>query len=296
MRKKQTVTKPGLFQHPHCPYLKLDVDRFEDARGGAGIGQKVVLFQSTASTNDVAWEYAANANNHGLCVLAESQNAGRGRRGRVWYSAPGESVLCSVLLTKTDAAAEVLTLAAGVAVAEAINGSACHHGQGQLDRATRSQCRIKWPNDVLIQGQKVAGILIEKQTLNGADAFVIGIGINCNQSRDVFKQYDLNIPATSLAIETGQDIDRTELVCVLMDKLEYWLGQISVGMAHPTSPVIERWLQLSGMLGRHVTVECDGVRYSGFCRGVDPVDGLILQLDNSLVRMFAAAQTSIIDY
>ena len=277
-------------------YTPLDIDRIEDARKGACVGHKVVLFQSTDSTNDIAWEYAANADNHGLCVLAESQSAGRGRRGRIWFSEPGQSILCSVLLTKTDAPAEMLTLAAGVAVAEAINELAYNHGQAQLDRATRSQCRIKWPNDLLIQDQKVAGILTEKQTLNGTDAFVIGIGVNCNQSRDVFKQYDLNIPATSLAIETGQDIDRTELVCVLLDKLEYWLGQISVGVAGPTdNPIIERWLQLSGMLGRHVTVECDGVRYSGFCRGVDPVDGLILQLDNSLVRLFAAAQTSIIE-
>ncbi len=278
------------------PILSLDVDRIEKARENARIGGKIVLFQSTGSTNDIAWEYAANADNHGLCVLAESQHKGRGRRGRVWYSAPGQSILCSVLLTETSAPAEVLTLAAGVAVAEAINELAYNHGQAPLDRATRLQSRIKWPNDILIQGQKVAGILTEKQTLNGRDAFVIGIGINCNQSRDVFKPYDLNIPATSLAIETGQDIDRTELVCVLLDKLGYWLEKIRVGAVDPAeNPVIQRWLQLSGMLGQHVTVECDGRQYSGFCRGIDPVDGLILQLDNSLVRLFAAAQTRIIE-
>jgi len=82
-----------------------------------------------------------------------------------------------------------------------------------------------------------------------------------------------------------------------LEKLEYWLEQISVGTAHPTgNPVIQRWLQLSGMLGRPITVECDGRQYSGFCRGVDPVDGLILQLDNSLVRMFSAAQTRVIEF
>ncbi len=285
-------------------YTPLDVDRIEDARKDACIGRKVVLYTSTASTNDIAWEYARNADNHGLCVLAESQSAGRGRRGRVWFSAPRQSILCSVLLTKTDAPAEMLTLTAGVATAEAIHESAYNHGQAQLDRATRSQCRIKWPNDILIQNRKVAGILTEKQTLNGTDVFVIGIGINCNQTAAAFEGYDLKIPATSLATETGHAVDRTELVCVLLDKLDHWIEKIGVGTAHPTegvaahpvgNPVIERWLQLSGMLGRHITVECDGIRYSGFCRGVDPVDGLILQLDNSLVRMFAAAQTSIIE-
>ncbi len=261
----------------------MDVDRLEDARKDARIGRRVVLFRSTGSTNDIAWEYAANAANDGLCVLAESQRAGRGRRGRTWFSQRRQSILCSVLLTKRPIEAERLTLIAGIAVAEAIN------------RFCQVPCRIKWPNDILIQNQKVAGVLVEKRIKNSQPCFVVGIGINCNQTRDVFKQYDLTIPATSLAIETRQDIDRTELVCILLEKLDHWLGQTSVGVAGPTdNPVIGRWLQLSGMLGRHITVECDGRQYSGFCRGVDPVDGLILQLDNSLVRMFHAAQTSII--
>ena len=265
-------------------YTSLDVDRIEDARKGGCIGRKVVLYKSTSSTNDIAWEYASNADNHGLCVLAEGQHKGRGRRGRMWFSEPGQSILCSVLLTKTSAAAEMLTLIAGVAVAEAM-----------IDHCKMS-CRIKWPNDILIRNQKVAGILTEKQTLNGGNVFVVGIGINCHQTAAAFAGYDLKIPATSLAIETQEEIDRTELACVLMDKLEYWLEQARVGIADPTgNPVIGRWLQLSGMLGRHVTVECDGHQYSGFCRGVDPTDGLILQLDNSLVRLFAAAQTSIIE-
>jgi BirA family transcriptional regulator, biotin operon repressor / biotin---[acetyl-CoA-carboxylase] ligase len=265
-------------------YTPLNVDRIEDARKSACIGRKVILYRSTASTNDIAWEYATNVDNHGLCVLAESQHKGRGRRGRVWFSESGQSILCSVFLTKTGAPAEMLTLAAGITAAEAI-----------IDTCKVS-CRIKWPNDILIQNQKVAGILIEKQAINGANSFVIGIGINCNQTATAFESYDLKIPATSLAIQSGQEIDRTELVCVLLDKLEYWLGQIGVGAVHPAgNPVIQRWLQLSGMLGRHVTVECDGVRHSGFCRGIDPANGLILHLDNSLVRMFAAAQTSIIE-
>lgn len=267
----------------HC--TPLDIDQIEAARKTARIGRKVVLFQSTASTNDIAWEYAANLENDGLCILAESQSKGRGRRGRVWFSEPGQSILCSVLLTKPAVEAELVTLTAAVAVAEAIN------------RICTLTCRIKWPNDILIRNQKVAGILTEKQIRNGSDAFVIGIGINCHQTAAAFTGYDLNIPATSLAIEARQGIDRTNLVCELLEQIEIWLDKARPGTTGPMgNPVIERWLQLSGMLGRHVTVECDGVRHSGFCRGVDPVDGLILQLDNSLVRMFTAAQTSVVDW
>jgi BirA family biotin operon repressor/biotin-[acetyl-CoA-carboxylase] ligase len=271
-------------------YTPLDIDRIEAARVNHCIGGKIVLFQSTGSTNDIAWEYATNVDNNGLCVLAESQHKGRGRRGRKWFSEPGQSILCSVLLTNTNIEAELLTLIAGIAGAEAINGIVQHnHGQAQLDRATQLQCRIKWPNDILIRNQKVAGILVEKRITNSTVSFVIGIGINCNQDQETFEQYKLNMPATSLAIETGQNIDRTDLVCVLLGRLEYWLDITNDG-------IIERWLQLSGMLGRHVTVECDGRKYSGFCRGVDPIDGLILHLDNSLVHLFAAAQTSVIEY
>jgi biotin-(acetyl-CoA carboxylase) ligase len=358
---KLTKSKYRAEQDCDCPYL---IDRIEAARGGgnARIGRKVVVFQSTASTNDIAWEYAANADNDGLCVLAESQSKGRGRRGRVWLSEPRQSILCSVLLTNTPIEAELLTLAAAVATAEAINRSAWataeavnrsawasafaeatvdrqstlqnskhnhgqapdfakatvdtqstlqnskhNHGQADpsaplgtwLDRATWVQCRIKWPNDILIQEQKIAGILVEKRTKNKRPCFVIGIGINCNQGPEFFAAHDLNMPATSLSIQTGQTIDRTALVCELLEQIELWLDKSctknSVGTAHPTgNPVIERWLQLSGMLGRHITVECDGRRYSGFCRGVDPAQGLILHLDNSLVGMFSASHTSVV--
>ena len=268
-------------------YKPLDIDRIEAARKDGHVGHKIVLFESTASTNDIAWEYADNMTNDGLCVLAESQHKGRGRRGRVWFSEPGQSVLCSVLLTNTPIEAELLTLTAAVATAEAIN-TFC-----------KLPCRIKWPNDILIQNKKAAGILVEKRIENGKPCFVIGIGINCSQSPEFFAAHELNMPATSLIIETKQDIDRTKLICELLEQIERWLDKAcirnSVGTVHPTgNPVIERWLQLSGMLGQHLTVECDGAQYSGFCRGVDPAEGLILQLDNSLVRMFSAAHTSVV--
>jgi BirA family biotin operon repressor/biotin-[acetyl-CoA-carboxylase] ligase len=266
----------------------LDIDRIEALRKDARIGGKVVVFQSTASTNDIVWEYAANPNNDGLCILAESQTKGRGRRGRTWFSEPGQSILCSVLLTQKSVEAELLTLAAAVATAEAINKTA-------WAQPTLQNCRIKWPNDILIRDQKVAGILVEKRTINNRPCFVVGIGINCNQSRETFEKYELNLPATSLAIETGHLIDRTALVCELLEQLECWLGKADhqSSIVNCQSPVIDRWLQLSGMLGCHLTVECDGRQYSGFCRGVDPTQGLILQLDNSLVRMFSAAHTSL---
>jgi BirA family biotin operon repressor/biotin-[acetyl-CoA-carboxylase] ligase len=288
----------------------LDVDRIEDARKGAVVGHKIVLFKSTASTNDIAWEYAANSSNNGLCVLAESQPSGRGRRGRAWYSHPGQSILCSILLLDQPIEAELLTLTAAVATAEAINrtireqpANTAHptnctpkHGQAELDRATQLHCRIKWPNDILLDGKKLAGILVEKKTVQKRHHFVVGIGINCNQSAEFFQKLDLPAPATSLALETGRTIDRTELICGLLDKFERWLDQANrqSSIANHQSPVIARWQQLSDLLGRHITVESDNRTYSGFCRGIDPAEGLIVQLDAGPVRIFNAAQTSIL--
>lgn len=260
----------------------LDVDRIEAAREGCVVGGKVVVFKTTASTNDIAWAYAGNSAHHGLCVLAEQQTAGRGRRGRLWHSRPGESLLCSVLLIDTPIEAELLTLAAAVATAEAVC-SFCGVNAG-----------IKWPNDILVKGNKLAGILVEKRTIGRRVCFVVGIGINCNQTAQALADGRLRSPATSLRIETGTLVDRTALTCTLMAALEEWLDRALAGLASPVNPVIERWAQLSTLLGQHITVECDNRTFSGFCRGIDPADGLIVQLDAGAIRTFAAPHTSIV--
>ncbi len=236
----------------------LDVDRIEESRRDAVIGRKVILFKSTASTNDIAWEYAGNAAYHGLCVLAEEQTRGRGRRGRRWQSGAGESILCSILLIEAAIEAELLTLTAAVATAEAIR-----------DHCGLNAC-IKWPNDVLVDGKNLAGILVEKRTVSGRMCCVVGLGINCTQDAGAFEGHTLRAPATSLRIETGEAIDRTELAGRVMGTVEEWLGKATGerGASRPAeNAVVRRWSQLSTLLGRHVTVECDNEHFSGFCRG-----------------------------
>ena len=255
----------------------LDIDKIEAVRKDAFIGRKLVLFKSTASTNDIAWKYASNPSHHGLCVLAESQTAGRGRRGRTWHSPPGQSILASVLLLNYPTGAELLTLTAAVATAEAIQ------------TYSGLTCRIKWPNDILVNGKKAAGILVEQKITGQKSDFVVGIGINCNQQPVSFKKLDLNMPATSLAIEMGRSIDRTELSCTLLAALEQWLQK-----AQNSQAVITRWQQQSDLLGRHVIIESDNRQYRGYCRGIDPAEGLIVHLDTETVRIFSAKQTSII--
>lgn len=263
--------------HAADDFEPLDVDRIEATQQTARIGRKVVMFKSTASTNDIAWKYASNPSHHGLCVLAESQTKGRGRRGRIWHSEAGDSILASILLLNQTIPAELLTLTAAVATAEAIQ-TFCG-----------LPCRIKWPNDILVNGKKAAGILVEKRITGQKHNFVIGIGINCNQQPAFFRKLDLNMPAASLAIETASAIDRTELVCTLLAGFEQWLDK-----AHNSQTVITRWQQQSDLLGRHIIIESDNRQYSGYCRGIDPAEGLIVHLDTGTVRIFSAQQISII--
>ena len=271
----------------------LNIDQIEQTRQTAVIGRKVVLYKSTASTNDVAWEYAVNPANHGLCVLAEEQTKGRGRRGRKWLGGAGESILCSILLIETAIEAELLTLTAAVATAEAIR-SFCGLNAG-----------VKWPNDILVGGKKLAGILVEKRTVGGRMCCIVGIGINCNQEAGAFEGHAMKMPPTSIKMETDLLIDRTGLVCALLSSFEAWLIKaIEVAqdknnrpssIAHrPSNPVINRWLQLSALLGRRVTVEHNNKTFSGFCRGIDPAEGLIVQLESGPVRAFDASHTSLV--
>lgn len=264
----------------------LDVDTIEAARAGGLLGRKVVVFKSTASTNDIAWQYANNPTNNGLCILAESQSAGRGRRGRLWHSQPGQSILASLCLLDQAVGIERLTLTTAVAVAEAVS------------RFAGIPARIKWPNDILVGSKKLAGILVEKKTNDQKHQYVIGIGINCHQTAGDFAGCDLKLPATSLAMETDGPIDRNALVADLLASLEHWLAVVVPSASDRQGrdgfdTVVHRWQQFSALLGRHITVESNNQTFSGFCRGIDPTDGLVVQLDTGPVKIFHAGQTTI---
>ena len=150
----------------------------------------------------------------GALAVAEEQTEGRGRLGRNWHSPPGVSVLCSILLepsVETQRLPE-LSLVAGEAAAEAIS------------TVTALGPEIKLPNDILLGGRKVAGILAEARD----GRVVLGIGINVNLTEDKLPT-DVNLPATSLRVELGREVDRaellTELLAVLERRYDVWAGR-----------------------------------------------------------------------
>jgi len=241
------------------------------------IGRKILVYNRTSSTNDIAAEYAKNKKNDGLAIFAEEQTAGRGRAGAKWHSSREDSILCSILLTACKCNPELLSLACPVAVAEAVG------------KIADSQAKIKWPNDIILNGKKVAGIMVESKIVNDHTAYIVGIGINCHQKKNSFPR-ELQKTATSIDIESHSICDRISLAKRLLSSLDHWLK-----IAQDTSKkVIDHWRQLSTLLNQRVTLIFNGKKFTGNCIGIDPEKGLILQLETGGIRFFDAAHTTIV--
>ncbi len=258
-----------------CPkneYLDPDKIRVNTKR----IGRKILVYNHTSSTNDIVAEYAKNKENDGLVIFAEEQAAGRGRAGTKWHSGHSDSILCSILLTSCNCNPELFSLACPVAVAEAV-GKIAH-----------SHAKIKWPNDIILNGKKAAGIMVESKTVNGSTVYIVGIGINCHQKKSSFPR-ELQTTATSIDIESRSICDRISLAKRLLSSLDHWLEVAE----NASKKIIDRWRKLNTLLNQRITVSYNGKKFTGNCIGVDPEKGLILQLDRGGVRMFDAAHTTI---
>jgi BirA family transcriptional regulator, biotin operon repressor / biotin---[acetyl-CoA-carboxylase] ligase len=215
------------------------------------IGRPRVHHRRTDSTNERARELAAGGAPHGTLVTADEQTAGHGRQGRAWIAPPGGAVLMSVVLRRVS---EALPLAAAVAVCEALPLPA----------------RVKWPNDVWVEGRKVAGILVEGRPLEGWA--VLGIGVNVSVSDFPAELRDV---ATSLRLE-GLNIGNQEVLGRLLASLDRWLGC-------PVPEVLAAWRARDALLGSAVRW-ADG---SGQAAGVNEAGALLVDTPSGRVALDA---------
>lgn len=218
---------------------------------------------TVGSTQEAAFALAADGAGDGTAVVAEAQTAGRGRRGRRWHAEPGAGLLLSIV-ARTPLAPSVrplLSYAAAVAVVET------------LRRVAGLEARVKWPNDVLIGGRKVAGILLEARD----GVVVIGIGLNVRQER--FPP-DLTGRATSVALETGRVPDREALLEALLEEVDRWRGRLE---HEGFEPVRARWCAASDTLGRRVRV--DGA--AGTAVDLDATGALVVHAADTVHRVIA---------
>lgn len=243
------------------------------------LGEPLECHRSLPSTNERARTLAAKGFPEGLTVIAREQTAGRGRLGRDWTAPPG-GLWMSVLLRPSLAPAEIagITLTAAVAVAEAI------------DLAAGVAVGIKWPNDLLVGGRKVCGILTELAAeADRVNHVIVGIGINANLDREALPAA-APTPPTSLRLAAGRDISLPRLAAAVLDRLEAWYGRFK---AEGFEPVRRRWTELSVTLGQPVTVSLPGLTMAGTARELAPDGALILELPDGSRRTVAAGDVTL---
>lgn len=254
--------------------LPLDVHRIRAGLVTSEIGSRLLYFPVVESTNQVLQDLAPDQRPHGTLVLTDFQTEGRGRRGRRWTAPRGSSVLMSVVLDAPKRCATVQTLmAASVALWEAIQ------------RVTALPVTLKWPNDVTIRGRKVSGVLAE--TSRDGQTVLLGMGINVNF--DPASEATIPSTASSLSRELGRDVDREELIVLLVNALNLWYGCL----ARDSEEVYAAWASRLDTLGRSVTVEEPGRSWRGRALRVLSDGGLVVQAGDSAERVVYAADVSI---
>jgi len=241
---------PSDGRHPTSSGSSLPPPGSRSARAEPALGAPIIRLGAVDSTQTHAATRAANGAADGTAVVAETQTAGKGRRGRVWHDIPGASLLMSLVVRSSLPVAQLplLSIAAGVAVAEALSAIGVR------------EPRLKWPNDVLVDGRKIAGVLLERH----GDAVILGIGVNLD-ARAI--PAELRAQATCVA-EAGGGPDRDALLAGVLDAFARWRGRLE---GEGFEPVRERWTSLADTLGKRVSV--DGI--VGIAEALD-VDGALL--------------------
>jgi BirA family biotin operon repressor/biotin-[acetyl-CoA-carboxylase] ligase len=237
------------------------------------LGKCIQVHDSLDSTNSLALSYGNDPARHGHVILAREQTAGRGQYGRSWHAPPGSSVLMSVLLYPPPELRRpaLLTAWAAVSVCETIR------------TLTNLQPIIKWPNDVLVAGKKVCGILIEQRTTGNADfplASIVGIGLNVSQPADLFVQAGLPL-AGSLWSLSGRALAFDDVARELIRLLDRLYDQL---LADDCADLERMWTSSLGLLGKAVIVEGIQERHEGRLLEVT-FEGLVLDVDGDPLRL-----------
>jgi len=241
------------------------------------MGRRILHFHRVGSTNEVARELARKGSPEGTVVVSEEQTAGKGRWGRSWFSPSCSSISLSLILRPrlTPPDTPQVTLLAAVAVA------------GALRSACGLEAAIKWPNDVLIGGRKVSGILTELEAEMEAVRFlVLGIGINANQAEEDFPP-EMRGRATSLRVESGQAVNRTAVARSLLAELDRWY---QVYLQEGFGPVAAGWKGLNLTLGRQVVVSSPQRVWQGIARDLAEDGGLLVELEDGRVTKVLAGE------
>ena len=238
------------------------------------LGRNLLYLQTTSSTQDVARAEAEAGGPVGTAVLAEEQTAGRGRLGRAWVSPAGKNIYVTLVMRPPAPKLRVLSIVSPLAIAEALEG---------IGLAPR----LKWPNDVLVGGRKIAGILIETELSGDAVKYaLVGIGLNVNF--DVETTPEIADIATSVRRELGRDASREELLAAVLNAFEARYEQALEGDA-----VFQAWRSRLETLGRRVRATLGELVEEGVAEDVDAEGNLLVRRDDGSLAVVEAGDVTL---
>jgi BirA family biotin operon repressor/biotin-[acetyl-CoA-carboxylase] ligase len=246
------------------------IENFDIKLNTEYIGRTFVYAEELSSTNTFLMDKKNGYNNNGTVVFAEKQTSGKGRKDRVWYSAPETNLTFSILLTKDKFLtnnSSLINFAASLAVAFSI------------ENLYQIKTELKWPNDVLLDGKKTSGILIESTSQgNKIERFVVGIGLNVNQPSF---QGTFNYPPTSIRIELGRNVEREKLLAEILNNFELLLEKIKSNK----NEVINDWKAKCKMIGEKISiVESDSEKF-GIFYDIDEEGFLLLKTKDGIEKV-----------
>jgi BirA family transcriptional regulator, biotin operon repressor / biotin---[acetyl-CoA-carboxylase] ligase len=250
------------------------------ARIKGTIGKEIFFYSTVSSTNTIATELAEKTV-EGAVVLADSQERGRGKFGRLWVSPPGVNIYMSII-TKPEIDSKngtLITLMSAVACATA------------LRKSTGLPVTLKWPNDLMVNDKKIGGILTEVKTEHQKITFaIIGMGINVNMETDAFPE-EIRKIATSIKIQTGVPHPRTEIISEILNEMDNWYKFLKKLCK---TKILSEWRRLTSTLGREVTVIIGKETFSGLAESIDDDGILILRFPSGKKKKIYSGDLNII--
>ncbi len=240
------------------------------------MGKEILCFRKVFSTNSIAKFLANHSADEGTVLISEIQTKARGRSGKKW-EAPDGGVWMSLILRPNVPTARIglITLATGVAIAKSI-------------RSLGVDARIKWPNDVLIHGKKISGVLTEvNATFNEIDWIVVGIGIDSNLKLEDFSE-DIRIGTTTLTEELPSKVDENELIAIFLNEFEkvyqlYKDGEIET--------ILKDWRDLADTIGKYVNITQTGGKITqGYVVGINNEGSLIIERQDGALEKIISGE------
>lgn len=232
------------------------------------IGQVIQYYPKLDSTNTKAWELIAKNSENGTVIITDNQLKGRGRQSNKWFSTHGKSITFSIIMYPNALPSQInlYSLIAGLAITDCLIEYDIH-------------AQLKWPNDILINGKKVGGILCESKISGGViKSLVIGIGLNVNETIDDFPK-NLRLNATSLMIEDGKQYQLEIILTNILDHLEFRIQNIDA-----THLQLKDWEERCAHLNQKVTFNSGNKIVTGIFKGLTKIGQAIISINNKEVK------------